>query len=131
VRTTGHSYSGRGKYLQNCNSVVIMHKRTWVEPHHALLVSDGPEQNFVEVAEDFSDLEEKITALLADPEKARKIAQNNVETFRDRYLTPASQVCYWRELLRGWASVSFEPKAWDVDEEGTRTIRGVPFETFV
>lgn len=109
-----------------------MHKRTWVEPHHALLISEGPEQNFVEVEEDFSDLEEKITELLDDPKRAEQIALNGVKTFRDRYLTPAAQACYWRELLRGWGGVSFEPEAWDVNEEDkTRTIRGVPFETFV
>lgn len=109
-----------------------MHKRTWIEPHHALLVADGPKQNFVEVAEDFSDLEKKVTDLLADPARAKTIAQNGVDTFRDRYLTPASQACYWRELFRGWASVSFEPELWGVDkEDGRRTIRGVPFETFV
>ncbi|TWU70633.1 hypothetical protein ED733_001181 [Metarhizium rileyi] len=132
IHTEGHSYSGRGKYLQNCNSVVIMHKRTWIEPHHALLVAEGPKQNFVEVAEDFSDLEAKVTGLLARPAKAKKIAQNGADTFRDRYLTPASQTCYWRELIRGWSSVSFEPELWNVDkDDGKRTIRGVPFETFV
>jgi hypothetical protein len=109
-----------------------MHKRTWIEPHHALLVAEGREQNFVEVNEDFSDLEEKVTELLAHPGRAEQIALNGVKTFRDRYLTPASQTCYWRELIRGWASVSFEPDPWDVNEEDkTRTIRGVPYETFV
>lgn len=109
-----------------------MHKRKWIEPHHGLLVAEGDKQNFVEVAEDFSDLETKVTALLADPARAKKIAQNGVDTFRDRYLTPASQACYWRELLRGWASVSFEPKFWKLDPKtGTKKLRGVPFETFV
>lgn len=114
-----------------------MHKRTWIEPHHALLVSEGPEQNFVEVKEDFSDLDLKVTELLADPGRAKKIARNGVNTFRDRYLTPASQACYWRELFRGWASVSFESTLWDtVPEKGKskdskKKIRGVPFETFM
>ncbi|KAJ8071408.1 hypothetical protein OCU04_001729 [Sclerotinia nivalis] len=35
LQTEGRSYSGRGKYLQNCNSVIIIPKRTWVEPHHS------------------------------------------------------------------------------------------------
>ncbi|KAH7319226.1 glycosyl transferase family 90-domain-containing protein [Rhexocercosporidium sp. MPI-PUGE-AT-0058] len=68
IQTKGHSYSGRGKYLQNCNSVVIIPKRNWIEPHHSLLKSG---ENFVEVKEDFSDLEETILSLLADPTKAR------------------------------------------------------------
>ena len=129
--TVGHSYSGRGKYLQNCNSVVIMHKRSWIEPHHSLLVASGPKQNFIEVEDDFSDLEEKVLEMIAEPGRARSIAMNGVETFRDRYLTPAAQACYWRKMMRGWAQVSFVPAAWEIEpESGTRRTRGVPFETF-
>lgn len=130
--TIGHSYSGRGKYLQNCNSVVIMHKRTWFESHHPLLISSGPAQNIVEVETDFSDLEEKVLYLLQNPDRAQQIAKNNVDTFRDRYLTPAAQACYWRRLLRSWADVSFKPEAWEVEERtGAKMTRGVPFESFV
>jgi hypothetical protein len=130
--TTGRSYSGRGKYLQNCNSVVIMPNLTWIEPHHALLISSGPKQNFVEVQMDFSDLEENVLGLLEDQEKAQLIAHNSVETFRDRYLTPAAQACYWRRMIEGWAEVSFVPQPWKVGEDGVKHLfRGVPFETFV
>lgn len=125
---TGISYSGRGKYLQNCNSVVFMGKRTWIEPQHNLLVASGPKQNFVEIQDDFSDLEEKVLDLVEDQEKAKRIAQNSIDTFRDRHLTPAAQVCYWRQLIRGWATVSFTPERW---EPGGRKMRGVSFETFV
>lgn len=129
---TGRSYSGRGKYLHNCNSVVIMHKRMWIEPHHNLLVSSGPDQNFVEVERDFSDLGDKIQNLLSDPSKAARIAQNNVKVFRDRYLTPAAQTCYWRHLIRAWAEASFVPELWDSEStEGARRTRGTAFETFV
>ncbi|KAG9236164.1 DUF821 domain-containing protein [Amylocarpus encephaloides] len=129
IHTEGRSYSGRGKYLQNCNSVVIMPKRNWIEPHHSLLVSAGPDQNFVEVEEDFSDLEPRILELLGDPEKSQRIAQNGVDTFRDRYLTPAAQACYWRQLILGWAEVSFVPKA--LMTSSGQYSRGEPFETFV
>lgn len=108
-----------------------MHKRTWIESHHSLLVAEGPNQNFVEVEEDFSDLEEKVVGLLADPARAEQISLNGVHTFRDRYLTPAAQACYWRELIKGWAGVSFAPAAWEDNGEDERRIRGVPFETFV
>lgn len=108
-----------------------MHKRSWVEPHHALLVSSGPDQNFVEVEKDFSDLEEKVNELLKDQRKAQRIAQKGVEVFRDRYLTPAAQACYWREMIRGWASISFEPERWEDGSKGNRRPRGTPFETFV
>jgi len=125
--TVGRSYSGRGKYLQNCNSVVFMSNRTWVEPQHGLLVSSGPHQNFVEIQDDFSDLEEKVLELTADQEKAKRIAKNSVDTFRDRHLTPAAQVCYWRKLIRSWATVSFVPEKY---QPGTRKQRGISFETF-
>jgi hypothetical protein len=99
----GRSYSGRGTYLQNCNSAVIMPKRAWIEPHHALLVSSGHKQNFLEVEQDFSDLEKKVLDLLQDQERAQLIAQNSIETFRDRYLTPAAQAYYWRQMIMSWA----------------------------
>jgi hypothetical protein len=128
----GRSYSGRGKYLQNCNSVVIIPKRTWIEPHHNLLVSSGHNQNFVEVEKDFSNLEDRILELLDDPNRAKLIAQNSVDTFRDRYLTPAAQTCYWRRLIVGWAEVSFAPEARKIGNDGIlHKVRGVPFETFV
>jgi len=77
-------------------------------------------------------LEEKVLQLLANPDEARRIAQNGVETFRDRALTPAAQACYLRKLLRGWAEVSFVPTLWEIDPETrSRKMRGVPFETFV
>jgi len=107
-----------------------MHKRTWIEPHHALLVSSGPQQNFVEVENDFSDLEDKIAELLEQPERAAQIAANGVETFRDRYLTPAAQACYWRRMIRNWKEVSFEPQGWEF-VDGVKRIRGIPFETYV
>lgn len=132
LQTEGHSYSGRGKYLQNCNSVVIIPKRTWIEPHHSLLIASGPQQNFVEIEEDFSDLEEKVEFLLEHPEEAYRIAQNGIMTFRDQALTPAAQVCYWRQLIRGWAEVSFAPELWEIVSGSTsKKTRGIPFETFV
>ncbi|KAH7114504.1 DUF821 domain-containing protein [Dendryphion nanum] len=129
IQTEGRSYSGRGKYLLNCRSVVFIHKQEWIEPHHALLVSFGPDQNFVEVERNFSDLEVKVEELLKDPDRASKIAENSVATFRDRYLTPAAQACYWRQLLRSWADVSFDPQGWEI-LNGRKKVRGVPFETF-
>ncbi|KAF2404680.1 hypothetical protein EJ06DRAFT_541149 [Trichodelitschia bisporula] len=134
VQTEGRSYSGRGKYLQNCRSVFVAHKRVWIEPHHALLVPAGPDQNYVEVESDFSDLEGKIQDLRKRPAEAERIARNGVKVFRDRVLTPAAQACYWRRLFEAWASVSFEPEAWEmVEVKGrvARKLRGVPFESFV
>ncbi|KAF1954587.1 hypothetical protein CC80DRAFT_526673 [Byssothecium circinans] len=130
MHTEGRSYSGRGKYLLNCESITIMHKSEWIEPHQSVLVHSGPEQNFIQVERDFSDLESQVQQMLNNPERAKIIAHNSAKTFRDRYLTPAAQACYWRELIRSWAEVSFRPKPW-VFVDGKKKLRGVPFETFV
>ncbi|EHK96023.1 putative protein O-glucosyltransferase 1 [Glarea lozoyensis 74030] len=132
IQTEGWSYSGRGKYLQNCNSVVIIPKRIWIEPQHALIVSSGPLQNFVEIEEDYSDLETVMEELLANPEKAKMIAQNGVDAFRDRALTPAAQACYWRKMLVAWAEVSPKAERWEHVEGGRiGKRRGVDFETYI
>ena len=64
--------------------------------------------------------------LIADPAKAKQIAENSVRTLRDRYMTPAAEACYWRRLIRGYASVSFEP---DFYEKDNKTLRGTPFSS--
>ncbi|KAI9874887.1 MAG: hypothetical protein M1830_009177 [Pleopsidium flavum] len=130
AHTEGRSFSGRGKYLQNCRSVFVAHKLQWKELHHGALESSGPNANYVEVERDFSDLEAKIEYLVAHPDEAKRIADNSVRTFRDRYLTPAAEPCYWRRLIKAYASVcDFEPRFYN-DTEG-RKWRGVPFESFV
>lgn len=128
----GRSFSGRGKYLLNCRSVFVSHRLVWREVHHAAMISgSGPDANFVEVDRDFSDLEQKIEFLLDNPEVAERIANNAVKTFRDRYLTPAAEACYWRYLIRRYADVcDFEPSLY-ADSKGQRKMRGVPFETWV
>jgi hypothetical protein len=130
MHTEGRSYSGRGKYLLNCGSVVVMHTPEWIEPHHSVLVPSGAAQNVVMVNRNFTDLETKMKTLLADPAHGKLIAANGATTFRDRFLTPAAQACYWRALFRAWAAVSFAPEPFEVVDARER-LRGVPFETFV
>ncbi|KAJ4358143.1 uncharacterized protein N0V89_002722 [Didymosphaeria variabile] len=130
MHTEGRSYSGRGKYLLNCGSVVIMHKSEWIEPQQDVYVKSGADQNIVEVERDFSDLDGKIQQLLKDPKLARSIAKNSQKTFRNRYLTPAAQACYWRKLFRAWEEVSFRPEPFET-VNGRARLRGIPFETFV
>jgi hypothetical protein len=126
----GKSYSGRGKYLHNCHSVVIAHKLDWIEAHHGALSASEPEQNFVEVDRDWSDLADAMQHLLQHPEEAKRIADNGVRTFRDRYLSPAAEACYWRRLVRSWSSVAnFTPEFFS-DGDRKQTWRGVPFESF-
>lgn len=139
--TEGNTYSGRMKIIQSCRTVVVSHKLSWIEPWHHLLRRAGPAQNYVEVERDFSDLESKITALLKDPEKAKRIADNSVSAFRERYFTPAATACYWRHMIRKYAEVQgFEPNLftevenWDNVAKKNRLVKkpkGVPFESWV
>ena len=136
AHTEGRSFSGRGKYLLNCRSVVVSHKLEWKEAHHAALISSGPQANYIQVERDYSDLNRKIEFLIDHPETAERIAENAVKTFRDRYLTPAAEGCYWRELVRKYASVSgFEPVLGEDGEEddrsGRKKLRGMKFEDWV
>nr|BAV69316.1 putative glycosyltransferase [Penicillium brasilianum] len=132
AHTEGRSFSGRGKYLLNCRSVVISHPLIWREAHHAALVSSGPEANYVEVEQDFADLPRKVDFLIDNPQVAERIAENAVRTFRDRYLTPAAESCYWRHLVRQYASVlDFEPVLFATGRDGKLTPRGTPFETWL
>lgn len=132
AHTEGRSFSGRGKYLLNCRSVVVSHRLIWREAHHAALIATGPEQNYVEVERDFSDLQRKIEFLIDRPETAERIADNAVRTFRDRYLTPAAESCYWRYLIRAYAAAcEFQPVLYTTRDDGTRQTRGTPFESWV
>ena len=126
----GRSYSASLKYRQACHSVVIAHKLQWIQHHHYLMVSNGTQQNFVEVERDFSDLDRTMTFLIENPQEAKRIADNNIKTFRERYLTPAAEACYWRELIRGWGEVSFRPELYEVVDGKTRA-RGLRVESFM
>lgn len=132
AHTEGRSFSGRGKYLLNCRSVMISHRLEWKEAHHAALISSGPEANYVEVQGDFADLSRKIDYLIDNPGVAERIAENAVKTFRDRYLTPAAESCYWRELIRRYAEVcDFEPVLFSTARDGKKVPRGLSFETWL
>lgn len=104
--TQGVTYSGRLRYFQHCRSIIVTPKLSWHQIHSPLISGSGPNQNIVYVKDDWSDLEETINHLLANPAEAERIANNTVDTFRDRYLTPAAETCYWRKLFRAWESVT-------------------------
>lgn len=130
AHTEGNSYSGRLKYLQNCRSVIVVHKMNWMQHYTHLMVATGSKQNYVEVERNFSNLETTIHWLRTNDKKAVEIANNNVKLFRERYLTPAANVCYWRRLIRGWAEVSFTPSPWEV-KDGMRKWRGLDVESWL
>lgn len=131
AHTEGRSYSGRGKYLLNCRSVLISHPLAWREAHHAAFVHSGRDANYIEVESDYSDLEDTIEFLLDSPDTAERIANNSVRTFRDRYLTPAAESCYWRHLVRQYGMVSDIEPAMFTDSEGKEKPRGEPFENWI
>ncbi|KAL4915636.1 glycosyl transferase family 90-domain-containing protein [Aspergillus aurantiobrunneus] len=120
----GRSYSASLKYRQACRSVIVAHRLQYIQHHHYLLIPSGPQQNYVEVSRDFSDLAEKMEPLLADPPQAQRIADNSVRTFRERYLTPAAEACYWRSLWDGYGGV------FNSSGEGGRG-RGLRYESFI
>ena len=120
------SWTGGAKYKHNCHSVFVSHRLAWREIYTGAMVDSGPEQNWVSVLDDWSNLEETLQDLIADPAEAKMIADNSVRTLRDRYLTPAAATCYWRRSFEGYASVSFEP---DFFESDNTTWRGTPFSS--
>lgn len=61
-----------------------------------------------------------IESLEANPLEAERIANNTVMTFKDRYLTPAMEVCYWRKLFRAWADVTDPVGDIPLKDRGTR-----------
>ena len=127
----GRSYSASLKYRQACHSVLVIHKLQYIQHHHYLLVSSGPQQNYVEVERDFSDLASTMSSLLANPAEVRRIADHSVKTFRERYLTPAAEACYWRALWRAYARVSERADLWRLETDGGKVKRGLRYETFV
>jgi hypothetical protein len=133
VHTEGTSYSGRLKYLLMCDSLPFIHKREWTTYWYHLLKSSGPDQNYVEVERDWSDLEAKVEYYLSHPEEAQRIIDNHLATFRRRYLTRAAQSCYVRRLIQGYSQVAFKPNVWRrLKHEGeAERPRGVSFETFI
>ncbi len=142
----GNTYSGRLRYLQNCKTVIVTHPPRWIQHWTHLYNSDwnSPDQNIVYVppalgdaqgvivhdegGKEFFDrtwerLNEVMEALLSDDDKARSIAENQWNYFRNRYISPASAACYWRKLIKGFGSV----QKYDVDLSGWETS----YESFI
>ncbi|KAK5117406.1 hypothetical protein LTR62_006024 [Meristemomyces frigidus] len=135
VHTEGTTWSGRLKYLLSCHQVVFIHHLNWYTHLYHLLVPSGPHQNYVQTQDDWSDLPAKITDLVSNPAKGKKIADNAAQEFRDRYLTPAAQTCYWRRLFHVWREMSFEAEPWEYsdarDGSRQRKVRGMSYEEYV
>ena len=88
----------------------------WIESFTHLLQAEGPQQNVVEV-DDFADLPKVMDYHLRYRVESENVARNSRAVFKDRYLTPAAQACYWRKMFRKWASVQdWEPKPWTIEK---------------
>ncbi|PWN26042.1 hypothetical protein BDZ90DRAFT_57048 [Jaminaea rosea] len=142
----GNTYSGRLRYLQNCRVVIVTHPPRWIQHWTHLYNADpnSPDQNIVyvdppapdapsvlvhdEKGNEFRDatwhnLPATMDWLLRNDERAKLIADNQWDFFRERYISPASATCYWRKLIKGFASVQL----YDVDLSGSET----PYETWL
>ncbi|SMR51661.1 unnamed protein product [Zymoseptoria tritici ST99CH_3D1] len=110
IHTEGFSYSGRLTHLLSCASLPFVHNLTYTTHYYHLLRSEGAEQNYVPVRDDFSDLSQKVEYYLSHPDEAQRIISNHLATFRERYLTTQATDCYFMHLIKGYASVSFTPE---------------------
>lgn len=141
VHTEGRSWSGRLKYLLNCDSLPVVHDLQWLAHYYHELVAEGEGQNFVRVRRDWADLEEKVGWFLERPEEAQRVMENAKRDFRERATSVAGEACYWRKLFEGWSQVAWVPEAMEtvrvnvtgleggeVEEE---RLRGMPFGEFV
>jgi hypothetical protein len=125
----GVRYSARLKYLQHCSSVIVTHERKWTTPLSHLLKTRGVEQNVVVVGSDFKGIDKVMEDLLLNEEKAKKIARNSQETFGKKYGRLGAEVCYWRQLIRGYHSIMTQDFQQSVssryDREGTKDYESV------
>ena len=125
AHTEGRSWSGRLKFLLNCDSLPVVHDLDWTAEFYHLLIPDGPDQNYIPVQKDFSDLGKQVQYFLEHPGQAQRIADNAVATFRSRYTSLAAEACYWRRMIHGWSQVAFKPNAF---EKANVTISGKVYE---
>ncbi|KAK4229328.1 lactation elevated protein 1 [Podospora fimiseda] len=153
IHTEGVTYSGRFQYHQMCKSVLITPPLQWMqhlthmvkplfsstldlgtdtkkwEPIKAINLAwprryKPEEANIVFVSKDWSDLGATVQWLESHPEIAEGIASRQRELFVDGgYFSPAAETCYWRALIKGWASVA--------QTDGWEEAKGIPFETFI
>lgn len=135
AHTEGTTWSGRLKYLLSCHAVAVVHKLTWTTHLYHLLNPSGPDQNYLAVDPNWEDLPDKIENLLRNPDEAQRIADNAAAHFRDRYFTPAAQTCYWRQLMRTWRDMSFEPDPYEYKKQEDGSVvkkwRGMTYEEYV
>ncbi len=98
----GAGWSGRLKLLFHSQRPVLIQERPWIEYYFAWL---KPFENYVPIARDLSDLQERVSWLNAHPEEAQRIAQNGLK-FARSHLTRSSAVDYWAHVVKQIAPLS-------------------------
>lgn len=121
----GVRYSARLKYLQHCNSVIVTHTPSWTTPLSHLLRTKGEDQNIVVVGKDFTKVDQVMNDLLKNKAKAERIARNNQETFGQKYGRLDAEICYWRQLIRGYHSIMAPEFQRSVSTEGFKDYESV------
>ncbi|CZR55918.1 uncharacterized protein PAC_05806 [Phialocephala subalpina] len=162
IYTEGLTYSGRLPFHQACASIVItppptylMHNTHLMRPlfSSSLRLSSSSskdrtkahsdrrwlkrykssEANVVFVDPEWKDLEQTVMWLRAHPDVAEGIAKRQRKMIAEvGYLSQASEVCYWRSLIRGWSQVvEIDEKVWGKwDGQGIENGEGARWETF-
>jgi hypothetical protein len=83
-------------------------------------VTDWRLANAIYLNYSFSNLEVIVSFLHSHPDVAKHIALNQRRlVVGEGYLSPAAESCYWRALIRGWATVAIKDDNWG-DEVGER-----------
>ncbi|KAJ1337796.1 EGF-domain serine glucosyl/xylosyltransferase [Microdochium nivale] len=132
IHTEGNSWSGRLRNLVNCNSAIIIHTPLEYTAHfYSVLKAGGPSQNYIAAKSDWSDLDQIMNHYLEHPEEAARIGEETKKTLRDRYMTPAAEACYIRQMIHEWAKVqNYEPQLYK-QRDGKETMRGRSWERFM
>jgi hypothetical protein len=89
--------------------------------------------NVVFVDPEWKDLEKTVMWLEAHPDVAEGIAKRQRKMMVEAgYLSQASEVCYWRSLIRGWSQVvEIDEEVWGKwDGQGVENGEGIKWETF-
>jgi hypothetical protein len=95
IDVEGHGYSGRLKLLLHTKRVVLMQNRPWHEWFYAYI---EPFRHYVPVAQDMSDLVERIEWLRTNPKLETEIA-GEAQHFAQTRLTRSAAVATWARLL--------------------------------
>lgn len=76
-------------------------------------VSDWRLANTIYLNPSFDNLEATVLFLQKNPDVAKHLARNQQDSvIRTGHLSPAAETCYWRALIKGWASVAVLDEGW-------------------